>query len=174
MVYFIPLCLGGPCIITFSPVANIGDHHPLRENYKNSVLNFRAEIFEFFRSYFWQCDNFIFSFWNFLTFSEDIMFILKNNIWAFKKCLLTMFYLLLFILQYFYWNRSSYLEGKASGLHYMLDQTRSSHFSFSLAIYVSPPRQPTMAGSFNIRPKITLHICVLNHWKSWFIKIKLC
>ena len=37
---------------------------------KNSALNFKAEFFKFFRSYFGQCDDFIFSFWNFLTFSS--------------------------------------------------------------------------------------------------------
>ena len=78
---------------------------------------------------------------------------LEEQYLAFKNWLLTMFYLL-FLLQYFYWNRSSYLEGKASGLHYMLDQTRSSHFSFSLAIYVSPPRQLTLAGIANFCPYV--------------------
>ena len=137
------------------------------EKLKKFCLKLQGRIFLIFRSYFGLFENFIFSFWNFLTFSEDIMFIvhLEEQYLAFKKWLLTRFYLL-FRLLYFNWNRSSYLEGKASGLHYMLDQTRSSHFSFSLAIYVSPPRQPTLAEIANFCPIYFLNFYVLDLLKS--------
>ena len=46
-----------------------------RKNLKNSVLSIQDKIFQNFCSYFGQCNNFIFSFWNFLTFSYQIKFV---------------------------------------------------------------------------------------------------
>ena len=41
----------------------------IAQNLKNSALSIQGRIFQIFRSYFGQCDDFIFSFWNLLTFS---------------------------------------------------------------------------------------------------------
>ena len=41
-----------------------------RKNLKNSVLSIQDKNFQIFRSYFGQCDDFILSFWNLLTFSH--------------------------------------------------------------------------------------------------------
>ena len=46
-----------------------------QKNLKNSPLSIQGRIFQIFRSYFGQCNNFIFSFWNFLTFSYQIKFV---------------------------------------------------------------------------------------------------
>ena len=39
-----------------------------QKNLKNSALSIQGKKFQIFRSYFGQCNDFIFSFWNFLTF----------------------------------------------------------------------------------------------------------
>ena len=41
-----------------------------RKNLKNSVLSIQDKKFQIFRSYSGQCDDFILSFWNLLTFSK--------------------------------------------------------------------------------------------------------
>ena len=41
-----------------------------RKNLKNSALSIQGRIFQIFRSYFGQCDDFIFSFWNLLTLKK--------------------------------------------------------------------------------------------------------
>ena len=41
-----------------------------RKDLKNSALSIQGKIFQIFRSYFGQCDDFILSFWNLLTFSK--------------------------------------------------------------------------------------------------------
>ena len=43
-----------------------------RKNLKNSALSIQDKIFQIFCSYFGQCDDFIFSFWNLLTFRHFI------------------------------------------------------------------------------------------------------
>jgi hypothetical protein len=43
-----------------------------RKNLKNSALSVQGRIFQIFRSYFGQWDDSIFSFWNFLTFTQSV------------------------------------------------------------------------------------------------------
>ena len=55
---------------------NIWNRHCAQNIYKKNwkILPdiIRAEFFKFFRSYFGHCDDFIYSFWNFLTFMGSI------------------------------------------------------------------------------------------------------
>ena len=44
-----------------------------RKNLKNSALSIQGKIWKFFCSYFGQCDDFILSFWNLLTFTYLVL-----------------------------------------------------------------------------------------------------